>query len=204
MDLLIAIALLVICYFTGRTREKRHYKSIREREVKLYKQPHINFSKNVNISQPVKNAQLVSASVVIGCDYFKVFLASLRNIFGGNVSAYESVLDRGRREAILRIRESAYRMRADLVMNIKIETVMLSEQTMSQVCITAYGTAVEYDKNNYDYEAAKLLIDDETNVTETNPLKDLFLNLYSISINTGFSLFIYIHCFRNCHQITIY
>ena len=143
MDLLIAIAFLVICYFTGRTREKRHYKSIREREVKLYKQPHINFSKNVNISQPVKNAQLVSASVVIGCDYFKVFLASLRNIFGGNVSAYESVLDR---EAILRIRESAYRMRADLVMNIKIETVMLSEQTMSQVCITAYGTAVEYDK----------------------------------------------------------
>lgn len=146
MDLLIAIAFLVICYFTGRTREKRHYKSIREREVKLYKQPHINFSKNVNISQPVKNAQLVSASVVIGCDYFKVFLASLRNIFGGNVSAYESVLDRGRREAILRIRESAYRMNADLVMNIKIETVMLSEQTMSQVCITAYGTAVEYDK----------------------------------------------------------
>lgn len=146
MDLLIAIALLVICYFTGRSREKKHYKSIREREVKLYKQPHINFSKNVNISQPVKNAQLVSASVVIGCDYFKVFLASLRNIFGGNVSAYESVLDRGRREAILRIRESAYRMRADLVMNIKIETVMLSEQTMSQVCITAYGTAVEYDK----------------------------------------------------------
>lgn len=146
MDLLIAIALLIICYFTGRTREKKHYKSIREREVKLYKQPHINFSKNVNISQPVKNAQLVSASVVIGCDYFKVFLASLRNIFGGNVSAYESVLDRGRREAILRIRESAYRMNADLVMNIKIETVMLSEQTMSQVCITAYGTAVEYDK----------------------------------------------------------
>ena len=146
MDLLIAIVLLIICYFTGRSREKKHYKSIREREVKLYKQPHINFSKNVNISQPVKNAKLVSASVVIGCDYFKVFLASLRNIFGGNVSAYESVLDRGRREAILRIRESAYRMRADLVMNIKIETVMLSEQTMSQVCITAYGTAVEYDK----------------------------------------------------------
>ena len=138
MDLLIAIALLIICYFTGRSREKKHYKSIREREEK--------FSKNVNVSKPVKNAKLVSASVVIGCDYFKVFLASLRNIFGGNVSAYESVLDRGRREAILRIRESAYRMNADLVMNIKIETVMLSEQTMSQVCITAYGTAVEYDK----------------------------------------------------------
>lgn len=78
MDLLIAIALLIICYFTGRSREKKHYKSIREREEKLYKQPHINFSKNVNVSKPVKNAKLVSASVVIGCDYFKVFLASLR------------------------------------------------------------------------------------------------------------------------------
>lgn len=29
-------------------------------------------------------------------------------------------------------------------------------------------------KSSYDYEAAKKLIDDETNVTESNPLKDLF------------------------------
>lgn len=45
--------------------------------------------------------------------------------------------------------------------------------------------------NNYDFEAAKKLIDDDTNVTETNPLKDLLqicvklvLVLFSIYLGT--------------------
>ena len=97
----------------------------------------------------MKNSQLVASSVVIGCDGFKSFLANLKNIFGGNVSAYELVLDRGRREAILRIREEAVKYKADLVMNLKIDTIMLDPigtNTNPKVCITAYGTAIEYDK----------------------------------------------------------
>lgn len=149
MDLIILITVLIVCYNTGRIREKNHYKSIRERELNLYRSPYISFSKKVNSTKKVKNASLVSSSVVIGCDRFKAFLASLRNIFGGNISAYESVLDRGRREAILRIREQARNMNAALVMNIKIETVMLDPPGAKQspkVCVTAYGTAVEYEK----------------------------------------------------------
>ncbi|MFT6733724.1 MAG: hypothetical protein ACJAS9_001914 [Polaribacter sp.] len=38
-------------------------------------------------------------------DYFKRFLAGLRNIFGGRVVTYESLVDRARREAILRMKE---------------------------------------------------------------------------------------------------
>ena len=149
MDLLIAITLLVICYFTGKSVEKRHYKRIKERELLLIKKPYVTFQKNLLNKKEVANCELVASTVVIGCDYFKAFLAGLRNLFGGNVSAYESVLDRGRREAILRMREYALARRAHAIINTKIETVMLDPLGTKQnpkVCVTAYGTAIEYDK----------------------------------------------------------
>ena len=148
-QLLIIIASLVVCYFTGSTIEKNHYKKIKAREVALYKSPCMTYGKSFSKSSRIKDSYLVSGAVVIGCDYFKFFLAGLKNIFGGNVSAYESVLDRGRREAILRMRESACKQRAHAVINVKIETVMLDPLGTKQnpkVCVTAYGTAIEYDK----------------------------------------------------------
>ena len=148
MDIIFAIVLLVICYCTGSIIEKNHYNNIKKREVKLFKSPFITFSKHVNSSRKVRNCGLVCSSVVIGCDNFKSFLAALLNLFGGNISVYESVLDRGRREAILRIREKAYAKNADIVMNIKLETVMLSPfgtRGQPKVCVTAYGTAVKYE-----------------------------------------------------------
>lgn len=151
MDLIIAVLMLVFCYGIGTIIEKNHYKKIRERELKLYRQPYITFAKNVNKQKTVLHAEFVSASVVIACDHFKEFLANLRNIFGGNISAYESVLDRGRREAILRIREKALKRHANVVVNVKIDTVMLNPLINGRnggqnVCIIAYGTAVEYAK----------------------------------------------------------
>lgn len=149
MDGIIVITCLIICYFTGNIIEKKHYKSIKEREVYLYKSPCITYGKSFSKSAKVSKASLVSASVVIGCDYFKSFLAGLRNLFGGNVSAYESVLDRGRREALLRMREYAMAVNANAVVNVKIETIMLDPLGTSQnpkVCVTAYGTAIRYDK----------------------------------------------------------
>ena len=42
---------------------------------------------------------LVMGEVVIASDYFKTFVASLRNIVGGEVKAYQTMLSRARREA---------------------------------------------------------------------------------------------------------
>ena len=149
MDLVIIITCLVICYITGSTIEKNHFKYIKSREVALYKSLCVTYGKAFSRSPKIKNSFLVSSSVVIGCDYFKSFLAGLRNLFGGNVSAYESVLDRGRREAVLRMREYALAQKANAVINVKVETVMLDPLGTKQnpkVCVTAYGTAIEYDK----------------------------------------------------------
>lgn len=147
MDLIIAIISLILCYFIGRKIEKDHYKSIRARELKLYKKRYVSFSKQTVNPAKVKSVILVSGNVVIGCDHFKAFLASLRNIFGGNVSAYESCLDRGRREALLRMREKANALGANVVINVKLETVNidpLGGKNHPRVSVIAYGTAVIY------------------------------------------------------------
>lgn len=149
MDLLIFITCLIICYFTGNIIEKGHYKKIKARELVLYKAPCVTYGKSISRNPKIRNCYLVSSSVVIGCDYFKAFLAGLRNLFGGNVSAYESVLDRGRREALLRIREQAQAKNANAIINVKIDTIMLDPLGTKQnpkVCVTAYGTALKYDK----------------------------------------------------------
>ena len=149
MDLLIIVTGLIVCFITGNVIEKNHYKKIKARELNLYKAPCITYGKSIARNPKIKNSYLVASSVVIGCDYFKMFLAGLRNLFGGNVSAFESVLDRGRREALLRIRETAKAQRAGAIINVKIETVMLDPLGTKQspkVCVTAYGTAIEYDR----------------------------------------------------------
>ena len=149
LDLIIIIISLTICYITGNIIEKNHYKNIKKREIQLYKSPYVSFGKSFAYSPKIKESYLVSSSVVIGCDYFKAFLAGLKNIFGGNVSAYESVLDRGRREAILRMREYAAQKNANAIINVKIETVMLDPigtKTFPKVCVTTYGTAIKYGR----------------------------------------------------------
>ena len=149
LDLIIIIFSLIICYFIGNNIEKKHYKNIREREVALFKKRYVSFGKLKINDSKVKDCFLVSAGVVVGCDYFKSFVAGLKNIFGGNVSAYETVLDRGRREALLRMRERAYRAGADIIINTKIDTVVLDPigtQQNPKVSIMAYGTGIKYAK----------------------------------------------------------
>lgn len=80
MDFLIAIVLLIIAYFTGSQIEKSHFESIQERELEYINKPILSFSKKVIDRKRVVKTELVSASVVVGCDHFKAFLANLTNL----------------------------------------------------------------------------------------------------------------------------
>ena len=84
--------------------------------------------------------------MVISVDYFKRLLASLRNFFGGSIQAYETLLDRARREAILRMKENC--KNADEIINLRIETSSISKgkrNTIGSVEVLAYGTALYRD-----------------------------------------------------------
>jgi len=142
-DILIFLTLMALGYGFGRYAEAKHYQSIIQREQQLVGLP-VVASKILPPIQHVKN-QLVSGNVVISVDYFKRFLASLRNIFGGRVTSYETLLDRARREAILRMKEQAKGLGANIIFNIKMETSSVykgQKNSVGSVEILVYGTAV--------------------------------------------------------------
>ncbi len=147
-DILFILLILGITFFTGSIIEKRHFDNIKKREIALFRQPIINFgAKTWNTNRKIKKIELVTGEAVISGDYFKNFVAGLKNFFGGRLTTFESVLDRGRREAILRMREKA--RGANFIVNTRIESIMLNDtymqETVPQCAIIAYGTAITYE-----------------------------------------------------------
>lgn len=143
-QIVIGLVLLVLGYFFGRYFEKKHFESIIQREAELANVVVIA-SKHITASDSAKQGMMVTGSVVISVDYFKRFLAMLRIIFGGRVTAYETLLDRARREAILRMKKEAKAMNADRIFNIKLETASISKNAsgnIGSVEVFAYGTAL--------------------------------------------------------------
>lgn len=144
IQLVIFLLLLAAGYGFGRRAERKHYESIRAREDALR---HV-LVLNERFPPPGYtrcDATLVSGNVVISVDYFKTVVAGLRNLVGGNISSYESLLDRARREAILRMQQRAEEIGADAVINMKFETSRVSGnagQAIGSVEVLAYGTAL--------------------------------------------------------------
>ena len=101
---------LILGYLFGRLAEKRHLKSIIGRERILNCLPAI--ASRYPPDDALYDQVLVSGSVVIASDYFKSFVAGLIGVFGGRVTPFESMLDRARREALLRMKVSAERHKA--------------------------------------------------------------------------------------------
>lgn len=140
------LLLLVAGYFIGTAREKSHFKSLREKEKSLNSISWRSTGKK-EAFEDMTDSTLVMGHVVIGQDYFKSFLAGLINIIGGRVVVYESLLDRGRREALCRLRQVAKEWGCREVVNIRFETAVIGQNQGKQkggaVEVFAYGTAVK-------------------------------------------------------------
>ncbi len=143
-DLIVFLSLLVVGYLVGNILERRHYKSIETREKRLIHQATV--PSEILPGETYETLGLAMGTVVVSVDYFKRFLAGLRNLFGGRVGAYESLLDRARREAVLRMKESY--PDADLFLHVRMDTSAVGSQHLSRrgvACleVCAYGTAVK-------------------------------------------------------------
>lgn len=144
-NLIIFLVLLVLGYVFGRLLENGHYKSIRLREATLRRRIPVIASKHVPKDVTIAETQLVTGNVVISVDYFKKMIAALRNIVGGRVTSYETLIDRARREAVLRMQEQANDLGAFMVFNVKLETSSISKgarDAIGSVEVLAYGTAL--------------------------------------------------------------
>jgi uncharacterized protein YbjQ (UPF0145 family) len=143
-DLITFLILIVVGYVVGSLAEKRHYRSIHKRENEFLHLPAVTMKTVDYPNDKVKSVDLVYGSAVISVDYFKRLLAGLRNIFGGTVKSYESLIDRARREALLRMKERA--QGATLIVNVRIETATIGKKANKKGvgCLEAiaYGTAL--------------------------------------------------------------
>jgi len=149
MDTLVSftifLILLAVGYFAGRSREQAHYRSIIEREHE-YADMFVLHGKHAPEGATIP-VVLVAGNVVVSVDYFKSVVAGLRNLVGGSINAYESLLDRARREAILRMKEQARALRCNAVVNVRIVTSSISQGGKNQlgtVEVMAYGTAIVF------------------------------------------------------------
>lgn len=138
-------ALLLLAYLAGSFVERRHYASIRRREARARNVPVVAL-REVPPGWDVTDAALASGAVVVSLDHFKRFLANLRNLVGGRVSSYESLLDRARREAVLRLTESAFEQGYRAIVNLRLETYQIAGagdgRGTAGVEVLAYGTAL--------------------------------------------------------------
>jgi uncharacterized protein YbjQ (UPF0145 family) len=142
------LLLLVLGYVTGTIVEHSHYRDIRVRESKTRRLPVTTFRRPPSHWE-VRDVAYVAGNVVISIDYFKRFLAGLRALVGGRVTAYESLLDRARREAVLRMKEEALERGFDAVINVRLETSRLASakrngKGTAGVEILAFGTALKH------------------------------------------------------------
>jgi uncharacterized protein YbjQ (UPF0145 family) len=140
------LVLVVLGYGAGTLAENRHYRSIRKREAALATLLVCNTCCDSK-AESVLRAELVIGSVVISIDFCKRILALLRIMLGGRVASYETLIDRARREAVLRLKQQARHLGADMVLNLRLETSAIGYNAnrgrqLGSVEAIAYGTAV--------------------------------------------------------------
>ena len=122
VKLIFAIVAVILGLIFGRRRERAHYRDIIEREKRLM---YIPVRADGRFHTDAKDALMVMGNVVIANDRFKELVGTLQSFFGGKLSSFESLLDRGRREAVLRLKEKAEQWGASEIIHLRVDSVML-------------------------------------------------------------------------------
>ena len=150
MDLVVQLGLflaaITVGWLVGSANERRHFRELAQAEERL--------RDIVVLSHGLAQQEhgwhggtLVVGSVVIAEDYFKRIAATLRSLIGGRVSSYESLVERGRREALVRMKAEARNLGATMVAEVRLETASLAEDRtgrgpMFSAEFIAYGSAL--------------------------------------------------------------
>jgi len=92
-----------------------------------------------------KHLGLVSGSTVRAKHVGRDIMASLKNIFGGELKGYTELLHESREEAITRMQQQAESIGANAVLNVRLTTSSVAQGAAE---LFAYGTAVVLEDDN--------------------------------------------------------
>lgn len=121
--------------------ERRHLKSMSLREVPL-QGISLNTLKHAPDCEP-EACTLLIGSVVVAHDYFRTLIIVMRRLVGGNISPYERLVQRGRREALIRLKEEADARGIDKIINVRFTTSAISGKFLHAIEMVAYGTGIK-------------------------------------------------------------
>ncbi len=128
--LIVPLLGLITVYVAGTMAEKKHYRSIEKREKEFLDLSAITLKQAGVDESNIEAAEMVCGNVVISAYSFK---------------SYESLIDRARREAVLRMKAMA--PGAAIIVNLRIETSSIGKsanrkRSVGSIEAIAYGTAL--------------------------------------------------------------
>jgi uncharacterized protein YbjQ (UPF0145 family) len=93
---------------------------------------------------------LIVTEVVIASDYLKSWFAQWRNLFGGEVRSFQTLQTRAKREAVVRLTQSAIDQGFNAMCNVRIESVdvggALTKRKTPMAAVLATATAYHTDR----------------------------------------------------------
>ena len=144
--LLPPLLLLTIGYVAGSMSEKGHLKRLarKERELSYVTITDLRHYQPGAVAE--RHAEMVIGEVVIATDYWKTLLAKIKKLFGGELGSYLSLMERARREAIVRVLQEAREKGHNAVCNVRLITADIGGTTANakgaaMVAIMAWATA---------------------------------------------------------------
>lgn len=149
LSLTLTFGPLLFSAIFGSMYQKGKKEDLLEREKQTGRDPINNLSKPSG-DKKILSSSLMWESVVIGPSWWQMLLGTIGSIFGGRLNAYSETFDWARREAVQRLRESINASDFDDIINLRIETSMMSSSSRSKdrtaaMEIVAYGTAIKYE-----------------------------------------------------------
>lgn len=144
---------IVLGLTVGTYRERRHFRHLAEREAQSQDIGVVNL-RHVTSPETVCGATLVIGQAVIATDYFKTFIAGWKKLIGGELRTYERLMERARREALLRALDQAREFGATELWNVRYQSSNIlsggRKRYAVSVEVVAYGTAIKRKSAEHD------------------------------------------------------
>lgn len=135
-----ALGIGLLGWLVATLLERRHNAQMTERE-KLLAGVRVSTTKQAGLD--AKEGVMITGSVVIAHDFFRTLIIALRKLIGGNIKPYERLVNRGRREAFIRLREEAQLRGFDQVINVRFGSALVAGRFLSAVEMVVYGTGIK-------------------------------------------------------------
>lgn len=142
-----------LAWALGRWADRRHLAHLARDEAELRAIPATNLPRasgaqgdeaTVGVAG-ASGARMVSGSVVVANNRFKMWRAGWRALIGGEITHYEVLVGRARREAMVRMKREAARLGAREVCGVRLQATSVGMSrggSASGIEVIAYGTAL--------------------------------------------------------------